>query len=186
MRKKRRFHKRVVAKAPSARINQKITAEMVRVIDEEGEFLGEMKTQDALAMAKERGYDLVEVSPKATPPVCKILEYGQFQYEKEKQAKKEKAKQKKVEIKSIRLSFRISEHDKENRFNQAIKFLEKGHKIKIETFLKGRERQHGLLAIEKINNFVTELQKNEDFNIIVEQHVKRMGGNISTIILNKQ
>src|SRR5271157_5736671 len=95
---------------PLYKANEQIKAPELRVIDENAKNVGVLPTAEALALAKERGFDLVEVMPNATPPIAKFLDYGQFKYEKEKEARKQKAHAHKVEVKGIRLSIRIGEH----------------------------------------------------------------------------
>jgi translation initiation factor IF-3 len=158
--------------------NEKIFAPQVKLIDEQGEFIGIFPTKEALAMAREKGYDLVEISPKENPPVAKFLDFGQLQYEEQKKRQKQKIKLKTVEIKGMRLSFRISQHDLEVRINQAKKFLEKKHKIKIEMNLKGREKKHTDLALEIMQKFIEQLGE----KIIIEQPITRLGGNLSVLI----
>ena len=167
------------------RVNQQITAGRVSIIDDNGEKLGERTIQEALAMAEEVGMDLVEVNPKGEFPVVKIMDYGQFKYEKEKKAHKQKLQQKKVETKAIRLSVRISSHDFKFRVDQAVKFLEKKQKLKLELILKGRERQHPEKAEELLNEFVAELNKNENINIVREQDLTKQGGRFTMILINK-
>ena len=163
--------------------NRQIIVPEVRVIDEEGTPLGVMKTSEALALAEERGYDIVEVSPKAVPPVCKFLDYGAFKYQKEKEMKQQKAHAKKVEVKGIRLSVKIGQHDLDNRMNQAIGFLEDGHKLKIEIMLRGREKAHADIALTKIQDFVNGIAKK--YELFTEQAPKNQGGNVSAIVGRK-
>lgn len=165
------------------RANETITVPEVRVIDEEGAPLGVLATAKALEMAKERGYDLVEVSPKAAPPVCRFLDYGQFKYQKEKEMRIQKARAKKVEVKGIRLSAKMGQHDLDIRRNQSEGFLEDGHKLKIEIMLRGREKEHGDLAIKRIEDFIKALQTK--YELFIEQAVTRSGGNVSAIVGRK-
>ena len=137
-------------------------------------------------MAQDADLDLVEVNPKANPPVVKIVNLGQLKYEKEKQAHKQKIQQKKVEIKNIRLSFRISEHDLEMRLAQAEKFLAKENKTKIELILRGRERQYPQKAAEIIRGFVAKIQAKPDLNIEIEQPLTNQGGRFTIILINKK
>jgi len=164
-------------------VNEQIKVPEVRLIDEEGKFIEITPTPRALEIAKERGYDLVLVSPKDIPPVAKIMDYGKFRYEQEKQMRKQKAKQKKVETKIIRLSPRIGSHDIEVRLNQAQKFLEEGNKIKIEIILKGRERQHADLARSVINNFIQSL--NNQISINIEEPLTKESGNLMMVIAKR-
>lgn len=164
-------------------INEQIRAPEVRVIDESGQNLGIMSTAEAVRLARERELDLVEVFPKAEPPIAKILDYGKFLYQKDKEARKQKAKQKKVEVKGVRLSLRISAHDREVRLNQAKGFLESGDKVKIEIILKGRERQYANMAREIINQFINSL--NLLVPVKVEQLLSFQGGRFSVTIGKK-
>jgi len=165
------------------RTNQFIRVPQVRMIDENGDNIGVIDTDKALEMAQERGLDLVEVSPLANPPVVKIVNYAKMKYEKEKERRKEKAKQKKIEIKGIRLSLRISDHDIQVRINRAKGFLADGDKVKIDMQLKGREMQHKDLAREIIKKFVDTIATEVPLNI--EAPLSVMGGRLSTIIANK-
>ena len=167
------------------RSNNMIKAWEVFLIDENGEQVGKTDTKKALAMASEIGLDLVEVNPTAKPPVAKIMDFGQYKYEQDKAIHKQKQQQLKVETKAIRLSVRISIHDFNFRLAQAIKFLSKGNKLKIELLLKGRERQYPSKAVETINNFVSSLEKSENINIEKEQDLTRQGGRFTMILTNK-
>ncbi len=162
------------------RLNNRITAPLLRIIDEEGEHLGVMPTSQALNLAQERGYDLVEVSPLENPPVAKFLDFGQFKYELEKKERLRKAKAPKIKIKGIRLSLRIAKGDLVLRKNQALEFLKSGNKVKIELILKGRERLHLNLAKEIFNNFTQSLK--EEINLEVEQPLTIQGGRLTTIV----
>ncbi|NCD00692.1 translation initiation factor IF-3 [bacterium] len=165
--------------------NQKITASELYLIDENGDNVGKVSRDKALQLAEEVDLDLVLVNPKAEPPVAKIVDLGQMKYEKEKKAHKQKLQQKKVEMKSIRLSVRISSHDFDFRLKQAIKFISQGNKLKVEIMLKGRERQHPDQAKEVINNFVDKIKENEDFNIFIEQPLTKQGGRFTIVLTNK-
>jgi translation initiation factor IF-3 len=167
-------------------VNERIKAPEVFLIDENGEKVGVTPTHRALLMSKEAGLDLVQVDPKGNPPVAKIMDYGKFKYEREKKEHKQKVQQKNVEIKCVRLSIRISKHDVDFRFEQAKKFLEKGHKLRVELMLKGRERQHPEKAVEIINDFINQLKKVEGFNIISEQNLTKQGGRFTIVLVNKK
>jgi translation initiation factor IF-3 len=181
-----KFHRTEAKEKIFFKSNAQIKAPKVFLIDENGEGGGVIDITKALARAQELDLDLVEVNPKATPPVVKIVDLGQLKYEKEKKAHKQKMQQKKVEIKNLRLSFRISEHDLELRLNQASKFLEKGDKIKIDLLLKGREKQYPQKAAEIINDFIAKLQKNENLKIETEQPLTKQGGRFNIILINKK
>jgi translation initiation factor IF-3 len=165
---------------PEYRVNEEITAPKLRVIDENGQPLGIIGTAEALRFAEERGLDLVEVSPKAEPPVAKILNHGQFRYQKEKEARRQKIQSHEIETKGIRLSVRIGEHDLEIRRQQAKKFLERGDKIRPEIVLRGREKAHTDLAEEIINNFVKSLEI--FFPLRIEQPISKMNGRVTLTV----
>jgi translation initiation factor IF-3 len=182
----RRIWKRAKPKLEKRfKINDLIKVPEVSVINENGENIGIISTLKAREMALELGMDLVEVNPVAEPPVCKIMNYGQFKYEQEKKAHKQKIQQKKIDTKGVRLSVRISEHDFNVRIEQATKFLLKGDKLKIELLLKGREKAHPEKAREIINVFVQKLQENKEMNLISEQDLTMQGGKFIMILVNK-
>ncbi len=160
--------------------NRNIKAPELRVIDETGKHLGVLPFEEALKLAEERGYDLVEVSPKDQPPIAKFLDYGKFKYIKEKEARVQKAHSKTVEVKGIRLSIRISEHDLNTRKEQARRFLERGDKLQIEIVLRGRERQHIDLAKKIMLQFVDAMK--QEMAITVEQPFSKEGGRLTMTI----
>jgi translation initiation factor IF-3 len=163
--------------------NEAIKAPEVYIIDEEGAPVGNRSIAEALALAQERGFDLVEVSPKANPPVCKLLDFGQFKYQKEKELRQQKAHAKKVDVKGIRLSVKMGVNDIDIRRKQAESFLAEGHKLKVEINLRGREKEHGEIAQERILGFLRSLEDTYPLN--VEQAITRSGGNVSTIVGHK-
>lgn len=181
IRKKYKFKKFVDEKLHRA--NSQIQSPSVRVIDENGVNIGVMDTQMALATARERGLDLIEVSPLANPPVAKIQDFNKFKYQESRDRKKNKAKQKEVETKGIRLSLRIGQNDLNTRLNQALKFLNNNDKVKVELVLRGREMQHKKLAFEIIHKFIESI--NNALPIRTEQESTFQGGRISTIIAKK-
>ena len=135
-----------------------------------------MSPSKALEIAKEREVDLVEVSPLANPPVCKIMDYGKFQY---KHAKSTKVKQKKIDVKELRIGFRTDDHDLEVRRNQAAKFLEKGNKVKVEIRLKGREKMHRDKAKTNLDAFI----KTIPFEYKIEQEIKSFPGGFNAVLI---
>lgn len=169
--------------APVYRANYQIDAPEVRVIDDQGNFLGVMTTREAIKQAEARELDLVEVSPKDNPPVCKILDFGAFKYQKDKERRAQKAHAKKVEVKGIRLSVKMGAHDLNTRKEQALGFLEQGDKLKLEIILRGREKAHGELATERINEFIKTIENT--YQLFIEQPVTRQGGNVSAIVGRK-
>ncbi|MFA6017649.1 MAG: translation initiation factor IF-3 [Patescibacteria group bacterium] len=166
--------------AQEFRANHHIVAPEVRVIDEAGVALGVLETVKAINLAQERGLDLVEVSPKAEPPVCKFANYSHFKYQKEKEMRKQRAQSKEVEIKGIRLTMRIGSGDLQIRVDQAKKFFEQGDKVKVEMILRGRERAHGDVAQAVFDEFVVKLGTH--YPIRVEQPLKSMNGRLHMIL----
>ncbi len=163
------------------RINEAITAPEVRLIDENDGHKGVVSLQEALEISRTAELDLVEIEPKGNPPVCKIIDYGRLKYSQEKELKKQRAKQKKVEVKGVRLSLRISEHDLDVRLLQAARFLEQNDKIRIEIVLRGRERQRGDMARDIIKQFVKDLES-KGFPLGVESPITIQGGRLSTVL----
>ncbi|MCF7847080.1 MAG: translation initiation factor IF-3 [Candidatus Gracilibacteria bacterium] len=131
----------------------------MRVTDAEGEMLGVMRTSEALMKSEAAGADLVEVSPKATPPVCKIIEYGKFLYALKKKEQQTRKANKTREQKGIRLTFKIDVGDLDRQRKQAEKFLEEGHPVRVQMRLRGRERAHTDLAVQKLNGFLESLSE---------------------------
>ena len=140
-----------------AMINEEIRDAEVRVIDETGAMLGILPIEEALRLAEERNLDLVNVSPNANPPVCKILDYGKYRYEIQKREKDAKKRQKVTEVKEVRLSTFIEEHDIQVKAKNASKFLQEGNRVKVSLRLRGRERDYANHAIEVMNDFAESL-----------------------------
>ena len=140
-------------------MNERIRAREIRVIGEDGEQFGILSVNEALALATEKNLDLVEISPNATPPVCKIMDYGKFKYEKTKKEKENKKKQKNVVIKEIRIKPHIDEHDKETKISQIKKFIEKEYKVKISLRLSGREKLHAESAVKILDDFANSFEE---------------------------
>ncbi len=162
------------------RSNEGISAPEILVLGVDGKSLGIMKTGEAVRMARELGLDLVEINPKINPPVGKIVDYGQFRYQQEKEARIAKAHQHIVEIKGIRLSPRIGAHDLDIRKTQSIKFLNDGNKVKVELMMRGREMQQAALSVELVKNFVKTIEA--VVAIRWEQHVERAANKVTAII----
>ena len=123
-------------------INEEIRDKEVRVISDTGEQIGIMSAAEALKIAEERNLDLVKIAPQATPPVCKIMDYGKFRFEKAKKEKEARKNQKIIETKEIRLSLNIDTHDFDTKINHAKKFLADGNKLKVSIRFRGREMAH--------------------------------------------
>jgi translation initiation factor IF-3 len=127
------------------------------VIDDQGEQLGIMQPFEALKIARERGLDLVEVSPTAVPPVCRIQDYGKFLYEKDKSDRAARKKQKIIVVKEVKFSVTVDEHDYQTKKNQAVRFLSEGDKVKASLRFKGRQMAHRELGYAIINRLIMDM-----------------------------
>ncbi len=134
-------------------INEQIHDAEVRVIAEDGEQLGIMSAQEALALAEERGYDLVKIAPTAVPPVCRIMDYGKYRFEQAKKEKEARKNQRLVETKEIRLSLNIDVADFNTKAKHALRFLQEGNKVKVSIRFRGREMGHPEIGTEIMNRF---------------------------------
>nr|WP_243158184.1 translation initiation factor IF-3 [Aminipila terrae] len=134
-------------------INEEIRDKELRVIDNDGTQLGIISLEEALALANEKKLDLVNISPNANPPVCKILDYGKYRYELQKREKEAKKKQKITSVKEIRLSTFIEVHDIQVKANTAIKFLKDGDRVKVSLRFKGREKDYASKGLDVMNRF---------------------------------
>jgi len=148
------FQRRTKPRGP--RTNEKIRATQVRVINSDGKNLGTLSTQEAINIAKQKGLDLIEISPKANPPVCKIIDIGKYKYDLQKKANKAKKKQKTVDLKEIKLRPVTEIHDYNFKIKNAQKFLSKGDKVKFTVLFKGREMQHTHLGHELMQRIIND------------------------------
>jgi translation initiation factor IF-3 len=160
------------------RINEKIRAREIRVIDENSEQLGILAPFEALKIARERGLDLVEVSPNAVPPVCRIQDYGRFLYEKEKSDRAAKKKQKVITVKEVKFSVTVDEHDYQTKKNQAVRFLAGGDKVKASLRFRGRQMAHRDLGYAIINKLIQDIGE-----VGVVEFMPRMEGTVLHAIL---
>ena len=150
------FQRRTKDRGPKA--NNRINSPEVQVIASNGENLGILNANQAIAMAKEEGLDLIEIAPKANPPVCKIIDMGKFKYDAQKKANKAKKKQKIVSLKEIKLRPVTGTHDYEFKVKNAKKFIVKGDKVKFTIRFKGRELQHSHLGNELMNKIKEDMK----------------------------
>jgi len=170
----------VIAK-PTVNINAAIRAIEVRVISAEGEALGVMPTAQALEMAEQQQFDLVEVSPTAVPPVCRIMDYGKFKYQQSKKLQEAKKKQVHVEVKEIKLRPKTDEHDLLFKVKHVRRFLEEGNKAKVTLVFRGREITHMDIGRAVIERFAAELAD----IAVVESHPRVDGRNMFMIVAPK-
>ncbi|HLW28041.1 MAG TPA: translation initiation factor IF-3 [Kiloniellales bacterium] len=148
------------------RVNDQIRIPNVRLIDENGDNVGVVATRDALLRAEDVGLDLVEISPMADPPVCKIMDYGKYKYEQQKRANEARKKQKIIEVKEIKMRPNINAHDYEVKMRSVSKFLSEGDKVKVTMRFRGREMAHqelGLALLNRVREEVGEAAKVEQF-----------------------
>jgi translation initiation factor IF-3 len=150
----------------------------VRVVDQDGEQLGIMVTEDALQRAEEQGLDLVEVAPDAKPPVCRIMDYGKYRYQQSKRLQQAKKKQTIISVKEIKLRPKTEEHDYQFKTKHVRRFLQDGHKAKVTIMFRGREMAHVELGRRILDRIATDM---EDI-CIVEQMPKQEGRNMSMVL----
>lgn len=160
------------------RVNDRIRAREIRVIDENGVQLGILPPYEALRIARERGLDLVEVSPNAVPPVCRIQDYGRYLYEKEKSERAARKKQKVITVKEVKFSVTVDEHDYQTKKNQAVRFLNEGDKVKASLRFRGRQMAHRELGYNIINRLIQDIGEAG-----VVEFMPRMEGTILHAIL---
>ncbi|THD73439.1 translation initiation factor IF-3 [Thalassobius vesicularis] len=161
----RRPHNAPPSRETGPRINDRIRGSEIRLIGADGENVGVVSPQQALSMAEEAGLDLVEISPNATPPVCKIMDFGKFKYEQQKRESEARKKQKIIEVKEIKFRPGTDTHDYEVKMRSVLKFLEGGDKVKITLRFRGREMAHqnlGRELLERVAEDVKEVGKVEN------------------------
>ena len=140
-------------------MNERIRSRDVRLIDADGKQVGVVPLEEALRQARVAELDLVEVDATSTPPVCRLLDYGKYQYEQDKKEREFRKKRKKVEVKGVRISFKMGEHDRQLRRVLAEKFLKEGHKVRVELPLRGREKALRQVGKQALESFLESLQE---------------------------
>ena len=163
-------------------INERIRFPSIRVIDTDGGQLGIMTPQEALRMAIEKELDLVLLSDKADPPVCRIMDYGKYKFEQEKKAREARKKQHTADVKEVKMRYKIEEHDYNVRVNQAQRFLKAGDKVKATITFRGREIQHSDLAEELLKRMAKDLESMAE----VQQMPKKEGRNMMMLLAPKK
>lgn len=148
-----------MSKADEPRVNREIRADSIRLIDHMGNMVGVVSVAEGLRMADQVGLDLVEISPTATPPVCKVLDYGKFRYELQKKANEARKKQKVIQIKEIKLRPTIDKHDLEIKIKHIMEFLAEGDKVRISLRFRGREMDHTNLGMQVIERVQEQLKE---------------------------
>lgn len=160
-------------------MNERIRAREVRLIDQDGQNHGVIATSKALQMAYDADLDLVLINPNQEPPVAKILNYGKYKYELEKRAKEAKKKQHTVDIKEIKIRYKIDTHDYQVRIKSIEKFIAQGNKVKIVVMLRGREMQHSNLAFDLANKFLKDM---ENMPVVIEKKPQMEGRNVTLYV----
>ncbi|MDY7021031.1 MAG: translation initiation factor IF-3 [Cyanobacteriota bacterium] len=163
-------------------INENIRFPEVRVIDTDGGQLGILKPRDAQKLAEEKELDLVLVSDKADPPVCRIMDYGKYKFEQEKRAREAKKKQHTADVKEVKMRYKIDDHDYQVRVNQAKRFLKSGDKVKATIMFRGREIQHSNLAKELLKRMASDLEELAE----VQQSPKQEGRTMMMLLSPKK
>ncbi len=163
-------------------INERIRFPKIRVIDTDGAQLGIMPPQEALQLAEEKQVDLVLISDKADPPVCRVMDYGKYKFEQEKKAREARKKQHTADVKEVKMRYKIEEHDYNVRVKQAERFLKDGDKVKATVMFRGREIQHSDLAEDLLKRMATDLEPYGE----LQQAPKKEGRNMMMLISPKK
>ena len=163
------------------RVNERIRVREIRVIDETGQQLGIMAPPQALSIAREKGLDLVEISPTAVPPVCRIMDYGRYQYQEQKRAREAKKNQRIIEVKEIKFRPKVDEHDYQFKKKHIERFLAEGDKVKATIFFRGREMAHPEIGRRILERLIGELGE----GVIVESMPRQEGNQMHTILAQR-
>lgn len=153
-----------MSKPDEPRVNEQIRAASIRLVDQNGDMVGVVSVDEGLKLAEQASLDLVEVSPNASPPVCKILDYGKYKYEAQKKAHEARKKQRVIQIKEIKLRPTIDKHDLDIKVNRALGFIEEGDKVRITLRFRGREMDHqelGMQVLERVQEAMKDIAKIE-------------------------
>jgi translation initiation factor IF-3 len=163
------------------RVNEAISAKEVRVVGKEGKQLGIMEIGKALEIARKEGLDLIEIAPQASPPVCRVIDYGKFRYQQEKRQREAKKKLKAYEIKQVKMRIEIGEHDYQVKKRLALKFLGRGDKVKVTIMFLGRQRSHPELGRRLLDRLIEETKEIAE----VETSPRLLGYNMIMVLKAK-
>jgi translation initiation factor IF-3 len=163
------------------RVNERIRVREIRVIDETGQQLGIMAPPQALAIARTKGLDLVEISPTAVPPVCRIMDYGRYQYQEQKRAREARKHQRIIEVKEIKFRPKVDEHDYQFKKKHIERFLADGDKVKATIFFRGREMAHPEIGRRILERLIGELGE----AVLVESAPRQEGNQMHTILAQR-
>jgi translation initiation factor IF-3 len=167
-----------IAQEKAQRLNEEITAPEIRLIGFDGEQVGIVSVRQALSLAEEAGVDLVEIAPMATPPVCRIMDFGKFKYQEAKRAHEAKLKQKQIQVKEVKFRPGTDENDYQIKLRNLIKFLQEGDKAKITLRFRGREMAHQEFGIKMLERIKADLQE----HALVEQFPKMEGRQLIMVL----
>jgi translation initiation factor IF-3 len=163
-------------------MNERIRAREVRVIDDEGEQLGILPPFEALKIARSKNLDLVEISPTAQPPVCRIMDYGKFLYQQEKKEREAKKNQKTITVKEVKFRINVDEHDYQTKKNHVLRFLDEGDKVKATIFFRGREMTRQSLGRQILERLIKDVEEKG----IVEFRPRQEGNTLHLILAPKK
>jgi translation initiation factor IF-3 len=169
-------------RVPEVRVNERIRVPQVRVIGDDGTQVGVLPVREALTLAQSKGLDLVEVSPTARPPVCRIMDYGKFKYEQNRRARKAKKKQHQMQLKEVKMRPKIEEHDYNFKIEHARQFLEDRDKVKLTVTFRGREIAHQEIGHRLIQKVIAALA---DISL-VESPPRSEGRTLTSVLMPKQ
>jgi translation initiation factor IF-3 len=164
------------------RINDRIRAREIRVIDDEGKQIGILPPYEALKMARERNLDLVEISPTANPPVCRIMDYGKYLYQQEKKEREAKKHQKTITVKEVKFRINVDDHDYETKKNHVLRFLDEGDKVKATIFFRGREMTRTNLGRDILERLIKDVSEKG----VVEFRPRQEGNTLHAILAPKK
>jgi translation initiation factor IF-3 len=164
------------------RINERIRAREIRVIDDEGQQMGILPPYEALKKARERNLDLVEISPTANPPVCRIMDYGKYLYQQEKKEREAKKHQKTITVKEVKFRINVDEHDYQTKKNHVLRFLDEGDKVKATIFFRGREMTRTGLGREILERLIKDVEQKG----MVEFRPRQEGNTLHAILAPKK
>ena len=164
------------------RTNERIRAREIRVIDDEGQQIGILPPYEALKMAREKNLDLVEISPTAQPPVCRIMDYGKFLYQQEKKEREAKKHQKVITVKEVKFRINVDDHDYETKKNHVLRFLDEGDKVKATIFFRGREMTRTGLGRQILERLIKDVEE----KAIVEFRPRQEGNTLHAILAPKK
>jgi translation initiation factor IF-3 len=153
------FRRRAISRPVQTRVNERIRIREVRLIDDEGQQIGIIPTREALEMAREKGLDLVEVAPNASPPVCRLMDYGKFRYEQSRKERESRRHQHVTRLKEVRIEPKIGRADLETKGRQAAKFLDGGDKVKLTVLFRGRSITHPELGKDLLDQLAVQLEE---------------------------